>query len=127
MARIAAVLTLTANPNAVEIPLSDMAAAAQLMDFYLQEALRLNSVAETDLTLTRAKALLDWLRDNNHKRVSMAQLTRHAPRATKAKGNVKAMRRLVATLADHYWLYPLPDGVQIDGKLVREAWEVVSV
>ena len=82
MARIAAVLTLTANPNAVEIPLSDMEAAAQLMDFYLQEAVRLNSVAETDLTLTRANVLLNWLHDHNDKRISMAHSPGKRPEPT---------------------------------------------
>lgn len=127
MARIAAVLTLSNNPNATTIPLPDMKRASQLSQFYLQEALRLNQVAETDINLTRAKVLLDWMHGEDIKWVSMTQLARSAPRGTKARGSVNAMRRLMAILADHYWVYRLPEGFMVEGKPTKEAWEVVRV
>jgi hypothetical protein len=57
----------------------------------------------------------------------MTQLSRQAPRGTKARGNVKAMRHLVSILVAHDCLYPLPTGLVIDGRAVREAWEIGDV
>jgi hypothetical protein len=127
MARMAALITLISDPNATSIPLAAMKHAGELIEYYLQEALRLNQVAETDSSAIRAKVLLDWLQSTGWKCVTMTQLSRQAPRGTKARGNVKAMRHLVSILVAHDCLYPLPTGLVIDGRAVREAWEIGDV
>jgi hypothetical protein len=120
-------MTLISDPNATVIPLEAMTHAGELIEYYLQEALRLNQVAETDSSAIRAKVLFDWLRRKGWKHVTMTQLSRQAPRGTKARGNVKAMRQLVSLLVEHDCLYPLPAGIHIDGKVVREAWDIADV
>jgi hypothetical protein len=126
-ARIAGVLTLVSDPAAQRIPAAAMAQAVELTRFYLGEAVRLKTVAEQDVELSKARLLLDWLHRTGAENVSLNALSIKAPRATRARGNAAAMRKLATVLVEHGWLRPLPAGALLENERpVNEAWAVAQ-
>ena len=95
-------LTLVADLNADEIGVDEMGNAAELVSWYLDEALRLQAAGRTNPALLQAKALLDWLRGHADDRgeVSFSDALQRGPGVLRTKAPLEAAFKV---LADHGW------------------------
>ena len=87
-ARIAAVVTLMADPVAAEVPADAMAGAIEITSFYLGEHVRLMGQSVVHLHQQRLRDLLAWLQEKGPrvKRSDVLQFTPRALRDLKAEG-----------------------------------------
>ena len=87
-ARIAAVVTLMADPVAAEVPADAMAGAIEITSFYLGEHVRLMGQSVVHLHHQRLRDLLAWLQEKGPrvKRSDVLQFTPRALRDLKAEG-----------------------------------------
>jgi hypothetical protein len=130
-ARIAGVLTLWGDLNAVEVPKSLMADAIALAQFYLTEAKRLVESAGISDEIDRAERLRRWIleswpqiaRDRNRDPHSIVpkDIVDFGPNALRETATVK---KLMLVLADHGWLHPLEKGSVIDGRSRQIAYRI---
>ncbi len=121
-ARLAGVLAVIENPDCAEISLVQVRAGIGLMDYYLTEALRVQSVGIGDPVLRLAEQVLTWMHDAGHTHVYPAVVYQRGPYSVR---DAETARRVLAILEKHRWLVKQPDGKEIDGTYRREAWEVV--
>jgi hypothetical protein len=99
--RIAGVLTVHSDVDAHSIGPHTMAAAITLVDWYVNETLRLHRGARTDSRLLRAKRLLDWLIGNNRSEFGIREIVRLGPSALRTKA---AAEEAVGILLQHGWI-----------------------
>ena len=100
-ARIAGVLTIYGDIRAAEIGEDAMACAAELVSFYVGEALRLQKAGRTDPKLQLAQRLLDWLRGTGDQRITFRDIVKYGPGALRTKDAADAA---LAVLISHGWV-----------------------
>jgi hypothetical protein len=129
-ARIAAILTVFENEDATEIGVDHLGSGIDLVQYHLNEAIRLLGMAQIDNKLQQARSLLDWLRSKWGERfISLRALVTFGPSSIRDAATAK---ELVSVLAEHGWLVPAPRGTLIGGSVgtaraSREAWEIIPV
>jgi hypothetical protein len=122
MGRMAGVFTLIDDPRATAITEDAMQRAAQMIEFYLAEALRLSGVQPQHEKADQASMLWDWLKMRSKKHISLPELVQFGPAKLR---KAETMRSVMDVLTDHYMVRKVPDGiVEFEGKARREAWEV---
>lgn len=119
-ARIAAVLTIFANPDAAEVTGEMMAGATELATHYANEAARLADAAIVPPEVADAERMRLWLLG------SWGELFISA-RAAAQRGPFKVTdraRKALRKLESHGWLIEA-NGAEVEGKPRREAWRIV--
>lgn len=119
--RIAAVLELVRNPDATEVSKTAFEKAMLILQWYMQEAVRLAGAQPVKEGSERAQLLWDWLKGRGKKLVCMAQLTQFGPSKLR---QAKTMREVLKVLEEHYYVRPHDAAVEWEGKMRREVWEV---
>jgi len=97
-ARVAGVLTIVADADAVEIAAAEVLDAVELVRWHLGEALRLCAASMTDSATRQAVKLLDWLRTNyaDGAPFGLREIVRLGPAELRSKRPAEnAMRKLV--------------------------------
>ena len=123
-ARIAGVLTLWRNLEALKVEASDMADAIELAQFYLSEASRLASAALVSAEIDRAETLRKWLLENwPEPEVMVRDVVRLGPNPLRESPKARAALGL---LEKHGWLLPLEPGTVVRGAARAEAWAIVN-
>jgi Protein of unknown function (DUF3987) len=99
-ARIAAVITMVENPNATEINQEQLAAAIEIVNYYLEEALRLAAVNE-DGAIALAEDALKWIKAQGVQTLKLRDLYSSGPNAARS-----ALKARIATrkLEEHGYL-----------------------
>ena len=120
--RLAAVLALYADPDAMDVSADWMACGIALAQHYAAELLRLHGAASVSPDLRLAQRLLKWWQEQPGGRCHLAQVYQRGPGPLR---DAAAARRVIALLVDHGWLAKLPEGVELDGVARREAWGLV--
>ena len=121
-ARLAGVMTLVANIEAVEVAVDYMGSAIELTEFYANEALRLYGANHCDPDLLLAAKTLDWLKSYwDGELIPLSKLYQLGPSAIRDAGTAK---RIVNILEGHGWLISVKGGATIDGIKYREVYEV---
>jgi len=124
-ARLAGVLTIVRDQNARVIPAVSLAAGIEIMNHYLEEALRLRAVALVDGELQRAARLLTWLQQKwDESLVSLVEIYQQGPREFRDKRSAESAARI---LEEHGWLVPLEEAHEIKGVRRREVWRIVRM
>lgn len=100
-ARIAGVLTIVDDGGAAEIGVDAMSSALTLADWYVNEAVRLQSAARTDPRLVRAQQLLDWLRSRDQEAISFREIGKLAPPPFRTKAGAD---EAIGILKSRGWL-----------------------
>ena len=119
-ARLAAVLTIYANPDAPEVTDETMAGATEIANFYANEAARLAQAAVVPVEVKDAEKMRVWLLKKwSEPCISAAIAAQHGPFSITDRAR-KAMQRLQA----HGWLIE-DNGAEVKGKSRREAWRIV--
>jgi len=121
-ARLAGTLSLFDDLQAEEVSAEHMAAGIKLASYYLNEALRLFGIGQTDLDLLAAQELEVWLLESwGREEIALPIIYQRGPNALR---DAETARRLCRVLEDHYRLAPLPGGATIDGQHYKEAWTI---
>jgi hypothetical protein len=100
-ARIAGVLTVVADCNATDISPAALQGALALADWYVAEAVRLQSAARTDPRLVRAQHLLGWMHGRSSPEISFRDVLQLGPVPTRTKA---AADEALSILIAHQWL-----------------------
>ena len=102
-ARIAGVIAVTADLRVKEIDAVPMGNAAELVGWYLGEALRPHAAGRTDPALLQAAALLGWMQDqaDGEGRVAFRDVLRLGPNATR---KLDAAEAALKVLTRHGWV-----------------------
>lgn len=97
--------------------------AITLMEYYLNERLRLTKMAEPNLELEQAKTLLKWIKEKGLKGVTLPDVYQLGPSRIRNKNQAQTS---VKILENHHWLIKKDDGgiSQLTGKKSNEAYEV---
>lgn len=120
-ARLSGVLALFDDIHASTIHLRHIESGIELVQFYINEAVRLfESVAE-DPDLALAEKLLFWAKEKAYKLLPLTRVYQNGPNAIRNKATAK---RIIKILEDHHWLLPVEGGAKVDGRHRREVWEV---
>lgn len=120
--RLAAVLTLFAYPDAMEVPLIAMQSGVALATHYGNEMLRLHGGAAVAPELRSAQRLLNWWRDQPAHSIYIARIYQYGPADLR---DAKAARAAVRILEEHGWIERLTPGIEIDGAPRKEAWRLL--
>jgi hypothetical protein len=115
-ARIAGVLTLVEKFDAAEIPKGAMGYAIDLVDWYIQEALRLYGSARTDDKLLRADSLLQWLKGRGKSEIDLREMQQFGPGALRTKD---ALQEAIGLLVGHGWLIVITQGAYRRATVLR--------
>ena len=122
-ARIAAVLTLIENIEAMRIDREAFERAVHLAEYYTREALRLSGAGYASPELQRAAKLLDWLKTSwGEPLISVRAIVRLGPNSIRDTATAKAA---IKALVEHGWLAPHVGGAVVEGQSVREAWKTI--
>lgn len=120
--RLAAVLTLYGDPDAIEITADAMAGGIMLAKHYAAELLRLQGATAVAPDLDLAARLLAWWQARPDRRLYLAPTYQ---RGLNAIRDAQTARRMVGILEDHGWVVRLPVGTELDGAARQEAWELI--
>lgn len=120
--RIAAVLTVYNDPDAMEIPLAAMQCGIRLATHYANEMLRLADGSTIPTELRAAQKLLTWWQSLANPIAHLAMIYQLGPTDVR---NAKAARAATDVLEDHGWIERLEPGTVIDGKGRKEVWRLV--
>jgi hypothetical protein len=119
-ARIAAVMTIFADPDAAEVTAETEADAVTLATFHANEASRLAGTAVIPQEVADAERMRPWLLDKwGEPCISAAIATQRGPFKDTPRN-----RKALQLLERHGWIAPAP-GALVDGKPRREAWRIV--
>ena len=125
--RIAATLAVWNNPGTIEITFDDVEAAEYLMDYYLQEGLRIADFAKesgSSNTQSQADRLLNYLKQNYCYLVHSVYLTQYAPEARTRKA--KTIEKLMTEIVEHGQAIRLKEQTIVDGKPRKNAWLITG-
>lgn len=120
--RLAAVLTVYDDRDAMVVPAEAMAAGIALAQHYAAELLRLHGGASIAPDLHLAARLLAWWQARPDPRCHLATIYQ---RGLNAISDAATARRVVAILEEHGWIERLPAGTTLDGAPRRDAWTLV--
>lgn len=121
-ARLAAVQTIFASPDADEVSGESMVNGILLARHYADEALRLQGAAAISIDLQVAARLLRWWQERPDPRLHLATIYQ---RGLNALDSAEKARRAVRLLVEHGLVNELPPGTVVDGAPRREAWDLV--
>jgi hypothetical protein len=113
-----------ADLAAAAIPKGVIDAAITLVEFYMQEILRLTTIGRTDPDIVLAERLLAWMQDAKALWKVVMPLSAMYQRGPYAIRDAKTARRIVALLEAHGWVARVEGGAMIDDVNYREVWRV---
>jgi Protein of unknown function (DUF3987) len=120
--RLAAVLTVYADPDAMEVPATMMACGITLAQHYATEMLRLQGASTVSPDLRLAARLLAWWQARPDTRCHAAAIYQRGPSALRDNSTA---RRIVGILEEHGFVRRLPAGTELDDGPRRDAWELL--
>jgi hypothetical protein len=120
--RIAAVLALHADPDAMEVSAEHMACGVGLATFYASEMMRLAGTAGINADLRLASKLRDWWQGRDTPRIHLATVYQ---RGLNAIGDAAKARLLMEILVEHGHAWKLRPGEVVDDVPRRDAWELI--
>ncbi|WP_273524572.1 YfjI family protein [Rhodosalinus sediminis] len=119
-ARIAAVLTIFADPDAAEVTGETMAGATAIATFYANEAARLADAAVIPPEVAEAERMRKWLLTSwSEPFISARSAAQRGPFKVTDRA-----RRALKRLEDYGWLIEA-NGAEVEGKPRKEAWRIV--
>lgn len=123
-ARIAGVLTLWRDLDAMQVAPGDMADAIALAQFYLSEASRLASAATVSVEIDRAESLRQWLFESwTEPEIMVRDVVRCGPNPLRESPKARAA---LGILEKHGWIIRLEPGTEVRGAARKEAWAIVK-
>lgn len=123
--RIAGVLSVIENGMAArEISEKHLERGLILIQWYLAEALRIQSVAIVPQSVLDAESLSRWLASHDHKQFATRTILNKGPNQLRNKSRLNAA---IGELVSSGYAAPNDHGAMIDGKKARLSWRVLHV
>jgi hypothetical protein len=119
--RIAGVLTLVEDAYAGTIPLDMLERAAHLMQYHLDEAVRIIGTSSPGQPIEHAESLLQWCRRTKREWLYSTDVLRNGPSAIRTRD---AFLVAMKQLQDAGWVEPEQHLVLLDGKPRARAWPI---
>lgn len=121
--RLAGIMALFDDTTRKTIPKGYVDNAIILMEYYLNERLRLTKMAEPNLSLEQAKTLLNWITDKGLKNVTLPDVYQLGPSHFR---NKKQAQDSILILEAHSWLMKVKEGglSELTGKKSNDTWRV---
>lgn len=121
-ARLAGILSVIKGASVISS--EDIESGIELMNYYLNEAIRMSDSVYLNQEIKDAALLMDWFREKKYKHIYPATIYQYAPiRRLRTK---KTAMTVIGLLEEHGRLIRR-NPVEIDGKRRRDVWEVVYV
>jgi hypothetical protein len=120
--RLAAVLTVYGNPDAMEVDREAVACGIRLAQHYAAEMLRLQGGASIAPDLRLTARLLAWWQGRSDPKCYLAAIYQRGPNTI---SDAATARRTVGLLEEHGWVRRLERDIVLDGSPRRDAWELV--
>jgi hypothetical protein len=122
-ARLATIIQLFDEPDAHLVHADYLQCGIKLMDFYLNEAIRLKQLAVENQDLILAEKLLEWLKAQALRQVYPVKVYQEGPGAVRNKAKALPLLKI---LEDHGYLSPIApeQAPEIDGKIRKQAWRI---
>jgi Protein of unknown function (DUF3987) len=119
--RIAGVLALVDDPNTGVIQAAVIDRAAQLMNHYLAEAVRIVGTNSVPVTIRHAEALLEWCHSAHIQHLHSVAALQLGPGCIRSR---PAFDAAIAELDKSGWVSSIPGGAVVDGKPRKRVWTV---
>jgi Protein of unknown function (DUF3987) len=120
--RLAAILTVYNDPDAMEVDLPAVKCAIDLGYYYANEMLRLHGAAAVSQQLRSAQRLLTWWQQQPDPSLYLAKIYQYGPSELR---DAKSARRAVEVLEEHGWVRKLVPGPILDGAPRKDAWTLI--
>ena len=120
--RLAAVLAVYADPEAIEVDAESMSNGIELVRHYGGEMKRLADGANIAPDLKLAQRLADWWSARSDRKCHLLEIYQRGPNPLRDAATAK---RIVAILEEHGWIKRLPPGTILDGSPRKDSWELV--
>lgn len=120
--RLAAVLTVYHDPNAMEVPLIAMQCGIKLANHYACEMLRLVDGASVPYALRSAQRLLTWWQSQPSALLHLSHIYQHGPSNVRS---ADAARAAIKILYEHGWIERLEPGTVVEGARRKEVWRLI--
>ncbi|MBW1741316.1 MAG: DUF3987 domain-containing protein [Deltaproteobacteria bacterium] len=123
-ARLAGVLTLIEDIDAVEVTEGNMRHGCALASYYAEEHLRLFLAGLIESELVLANDLLEWLKNKwTEEIISLPHIYRYGPKPVR---DAKRARQMAKILEDHGYLESIDEGAVVKGEYRREVWRIIT-
>jgi hypothetical protein len=123
-ARIAGVLSMFENPDAMEIDAGALTSGIVISRHYAAAALRLHGQSRVNADLVNAQMLLEWAQlKSDGGLISLPDIVQTGPNRIRETATA---RRLVDILVQHRQLKRVTGTAMVHGKGRREVWRVVG-
>lgn len=120
--RLAAILTLFDDLQAVNIPQEKMAAGIALAEYYAREALRISGVADVDVKIVAANKLLNWI--NSSYKGDIITYRHVYKDGCAGFGDAPTTKVAFQTLMEHGYLTKLDGRHDIDGENCKDVYRI---
>jgi putative DNA primase/helicase len=122
MIRLAGVMAMFDDIHRKTIPRKYMENAITLIEYYLNERMRVSGIAAPNLEIENAKTLLTWINERGLKVVTLPDVYQFGPSRFRHKAQAEAVTR---TLENHRWLILEPAIIsELSNKKSNKAWRV---
>lgn len=121
--RIAGVLTLVDDAHAGTIPLDMIERATRLVQYHLDEAVRIIGTSSPGQPIEHAEAMIQWCRRTKREWLYSTDVLRNGPSTIRTRDAFLAATK---QLQDAGWIEPEQHQVLLDGKLRGRAWPIRS-
>ena len=123
--RLAGIMALFEDVNRESIPVEYIGRAMQLIEYYLNERLRIVKISEPDLNLENAKKLLEWIQQKRLKILTLPDVYQRGPSRFRTKMQAS---KVVQVLEDHLWIKRMDNGgvSEFTHKKNANAWRVID-
>jgi hypothetical protein len=117
--RVAGVLAVVAGTAAIDAEMVE--AAARLIDWHMDEAVRLVGASHIPADVRDAEAVLAWCHQRSLSEVYSGKLVRVGPPSVRTSDR---LRTIMGVLERHGWADPIDGGATIDNAHRRNAWRI---
>jgi len=121
--RLAGIMALFDDINRKSIPKRYINNAVELMEYYLNERLRLTKMAEPNHGIEQAKTLLKWIQKKGLKVITLPDVYQLGPSRFR---NKQQAQDSIGILINHFWLSMIDGGgiSEITGKKSNNIWSI---
>jgi hypothetical protein len=122
--RIAGVLTLFENLACPFVMRDALERGILIANHFADEALRLFDASAVSAEIALAERLLEWLRTGwTEEFIGLVAIYQYGPNAIR---DARTAKPVIVLLIEHGWLMKAPAGTVVNGKVVREAWQIIG-
>jgi hypothetical protein len=123
--RIAGILALFEDLSRKDIPENYINQAIALMEYYLNERLRISKIATPQQEMINAENLLLWMQKRRLKTVTLPDVYQYGPNVFRDK---KQALESLKILSDHSWINSIDGGgiSELSQKKSQKAWQVYN-